>query len=311
MATSRRTGTNENVSTYGAVGQGRDYTTLTAWETSTDIDLVSATQSEVLECYDDASTFDDRVSIGGATTDSSYFRIIRPAGTIGTGSWEGHDGTPNNGVHFLNTAGSLGSFILGSGTGTDDYSSIQDLIVQMTNPDSANTISVWAREPNNSLVGIIMVDVTSANNTARGLRVSDGSVAVNCIVIRTDGWGFNCDGGSSLFLNCTAIDNGGRGWEVDGGTPISINCLGEGSGIEDFDTGFDTVNGGYNASGDGTAGDAGSTGSRINQTFTFVNTGIDDYHLSPSDAGAKTFGTDLSASGSFQFDDDIDGDLRS
>jgi hypothetical protein len=66
--------------------------------------------------------------------------------------------------------------------------------------------------------------------------------------------------------------------------------------------------GNNNASSDGTAT---GTGSRINQTFTFVASGSDDYHLAGSDAGALDFGADLSADGVFAFDDDIDFDTRS
>ena len=67
MASSRLTATNENISTYGAGGFGRDYTSLGTWESATDIDLVTAAQSEVLECYDDAASFDDRLTFAGAT----------------------------------------------------------------------------------------------------------------------------------------------------------------------------------------------------------------------------------------------------
>jgi len=300
MATSRRTGTNEQISTYGAGGFGRDYTVLATWETATDNNLVSLAESEVLECYDDAASFNDRVNVGGATTDASYFRIIRPAGTIGTGSWEGHDGTPNNGVKFHNQAGSTSSFDFGG----EGYSGIQDLIIEMTNPDSANTIALQLDGGNNLAVGIIMVDVTSASADARGMRVDAGGIAVNCIAIRTDDWNFESTNG--IFYNCNSIDAGGEGFDNAGGTVVVKNCLADGN-TPDFSTGTWTGST-NNASSDATAP---GTSPRINQTFTFKNAGNDDYHLAGSDGGALGFGADLSADGVFAFDDDIDGNLRS
>jgi len=302
MATSRRKGTNENVSTFGAGGFGRDYTTLSAWELFSDYNLVAATTSEVLECYDDAATFDDRVTFNGADTNTSYFRIIRPAGTIGTGSWEGHDGTPNNGVHFHNTAGSISSFNLG-----EAYASIQDLIIQATNPDSDNTISIQTPGGNSLLVGIIGVDNTSANGAERGMRVESGGIAVNCLMIRTDDWNFNNDTGTGYFYNCTSIDAGVQGFDYDGGTIVAKNCLSDGSGTIDFKAGT------WTGSTNNASGDASAVGAspRINQTFTFVNAGGDNYHLTGADAGARTYGADLSADSFFPFDDDIDGTTRS
>ena len=301
MATSRRTATNENISTYGAGGSGRDYTALTTWELATDIDLVTATQSEVLECYDDAAEFNDRSNFGGATTNSSYFRIIRPAGTIGTGGWQGNDGTPNNGVKFHNQAASNGWNI------SEDYFSIQDIIYQMTNPNTGNTIGISMLNTGNLLVGVIGVDITSADGTARGIRLRDGGLAVNCININCDNFGFQYDTGNCIFYNCTSVNNGGDGFNDGGAISATCkNCLADGNS-QDFDAGGSYTLTNNNASGDATAP---GTSPRINQTFTFVAAGSNDYHLTSSDTGAHTFGADLSADGVFAFDDDIDGDIR-
>ena len=300
MATSRRTGVNEQISTYGAGGFGRDYTSLQTWEAATDNDLVTATESEVLECYDDAAEFDDTVNIGGADTNASYHRIIRPAGTIGTGGWQGHDGTPNNGVHFHNQ--STSGLPL-----NEEYASLQDLIYQHTNPDENNTIGLSCGDPNCLLVGLIVIDITSANGTARGVRLENG-VAVNCIVMRTDSFGLEFNDGNCYFYNCNSIDNGGRGFSDGGGTGICKNCLSDGNSNDDFEDGGNFASSNNNASSDDTAP---GTSSRINQTFTFVASGSDNYHLTSGDAGARTYGADLSADGVFAFDDDIDGDTRS
>jgi hypothetical protein len=303
MATSRRTGTNEQISTFGAAGFGRDYTSLSTWESATDNNLVSLAQSEVLECYDDAASFSDTVNFGGATTNSSYFRIIRPAGTIGTGSWQGHDGTPNTGVYFHNVSSNTSSFNLGG----ESYGSLQDLIIEMTNPSSSNTICIQGDGGNNLFVGIITVDITSANGAARGFRINNG-IGVNCLAIRTDDWNFENSSGNSYFYNCTSVGAGNQGFSSDGGTLILKNCLSTNNTGEDFQTGVTYASTNNNASEDATAP---GTSSRTGQTFSFVNAGNDDYHLTPTDAGARTYGADLSADGVFAFDDDIDGNIRS
>ena len=302
MATSRRKATNENISTYGGAGQGRDYTALTTWETATDIDLVAAAQSEALECYDDVAEFNDHVVLGGAQTNSSYFRILRPAGTIGTGNWEGHDGTPNNGLKFHNQ-GTTSCFDI-----AESNSSIQDLIVQYTNPDIGdNKIAIIADGGSNLLVGIIGIDFAGADGLVRGIRLETGGIAVNCININCDSWGFECNAGTCYFYNCNMLNNGSDGYFDGGGTATMKNCLSDGNGNEDFDSGGTYSNSGINASGDATA--PGSS-ARHNQTFTFVNAGNNDYHLASNDAGAMGFGGDLSADGTFAFDDDIDGNVR-
>ena len=68
MATSRRNATNENISTYG--GATRDYSSLATWESDSDVDLVSASQSEVLEGYADSATFNDTIILAGAVSPS-------------------------------------------------------------------------------------------------------------------------------------------------------------------------------------------------------------------------------------------------
>lgn len=55
---------------------------------------------------------------------------------------------------------------------------------------------------------------------------------------------------------------------------------------------------------------SGNTHDRLSQTFTFVNAGAFDFHLDPSDGGAKTFGVDLSADSNLPITDDIDYTTR-
>lgn len=282
MVSARRVGTNENVSTYG--DGTRDYTSLAVWEAATDIDLVTAAQSEALECYDDA-VFDDTVTISGGTTDSNYFRIIRPA--LG----EKHDGTPNTGVRFVQTL-AVNVFTL-----SESFLQIQDIVASRT---TASEIIFALNSNNITVVGCI------SNLGNRGFSSSGtDNEMVDCVAANQNQFGFFVPGGNAIIYNCDAINCTTAGIRVDApGVLIAKNNLSSGNGL-DFEGTFaaGTVT---NASSDTTAS---GTGSRTEQTFTFVDAVNDDYHLASSDEGALNFGTDLSADATFPFDDDIDGDL--
>ncbi len=297
MASARITASNENVQTYG--NGTRDFTDFNTWEAATDIDLVGAAQSEVLECFDDAASFDDNIDAAGATTNASFFRIIRPA------SGQGHDGTPNNGF-FIDSTIADHTFRI-----TEDFFSLQDIIIRHIF-SSSDEFNVTMRGDNSTCIGVICFD--SVNNGAGGashFNVFDGVdvVFVDCIGINPDQHNFrlNPGGGITTYVyNCNAIDAASNGVRAESGTIVAKNVLSTGNGT-DFVTAGGVFTGSVtNASGDATA--PGST-PRINQTFTFVNAASDDYHLAAGDAGAKDFGTDLSADAVFAFDDDIDGDL--
>lgn len=309
MASSRVPATNENISTFGGAGQGRDFTSVQTWEAASDNDLVTATQSEVLECYDDQASFDETLVISGATTNATYFRIIRPAGTRGQSDWQGHDGTPNNGVHFEIT--SLADVLRMQ----EDYCEIWDIIYSI----NINTSSSYELiKFDNGQAGMKCIGVICGPHTNPGggrnrcfefqTDTPDTNYAINCLAIGGlgGGEGFQAGGsGTVICYNCTAVNNDGFGFEQDSGTMTVKNCLADNNTAGDFTGTFTSSN--NNASGDGTAP---GTSSRTNQTFTFKASGSDDYHLDILDAGARDYGADLSADGTYAFDDDIDYRLR-
>ncbi len=317
MASSRRTATNENISTYGGAGQGRDYTSLDTWEAATGNDLVTAEQSEVLECYADESSFDDHFSnTTGATTNASYYRIVRPAGTKGEASWQGHNGTPNTGVKFDSTIDDDVFFIF------EDYTSIEDIIATMHisgSGDKYGFITDISTDGNRFVGCIVDNPVNTASGNANGIAISaDGGrkqYAINCIVIGADDSyliSTSSGGGSEVnyVYNCVSIDASDQGFRFVGGTATAINCLSTGSTTADFDNegdNTDLTGSKNNASGDATAV---GTDPRIDQAFTFVSSGNDDYHLASNDVGAREVGFDLSADGGYAFDDDIDWQTR-
>ena len=297
MATSRQTATNEQISTFGVA---RTYADWPSWESATDNDLVTAAASEVLECYDDAASFDTRVSINGATTDSSYFRIIRPA------SGEGHDGTSNNGITIIDTDTSNQSVDV-----TEDYFQIQDIILEKQANSGGGIYGVLLNGPDNcQIVGMIFVDgVNSGAGGCRGvgcLNTGGDTLIINNLIDNWDEKGFLIFNNNVYLYNNTCVDSGGNGFETATGSRLRNNLCDNSTG-SDF-TGGTSSPTQYNASSDATA--PGSN-SRTNQTFTFENAAGNDYHLDITDSGAKDFGEDLSAVSPGGFDDDIDFETRS
>lgn len=305
MVSARLVGTNENISTYG--DGTRDYTSLATWESDTDYDLVTAEVSEVLECYADSVSFTDSIDISGATTNDSYFRLIRPA--LG----QGHNGTPNTGVKFASSSGTVTILITG-----ENNVSIQDIVASINvNSVAATATFASVSSTNTRFVGCISADSVNVGVGAFfgfGFVSGTDSLCVDCLSLNTNGvtagHGFSADFGGvstgTLFYNCTSVGNSGDGFNSDTGLNHSaINCL----AYDNTGDGFSGTLSGValtNASDDATAS---GTGSRTNQTFRFIDEDNDDYHLDPQDAGARFKGTDLSSDLSFPFEDDIDGDI--
>lgn len=294
MASARRVGTNENIQTYG--DGTRDYTSLATWESATDNDLVTATTSEVLECYADSPSFADDVNLFGATTNASFFRIIRPA--VG----EGHDGTPNSGVVFTTTTAN--SIISCS----EDHDLAQDLVLRSTTNQVGGTNCVGINSGVNDveIVGCLLKATNSGTGSGRGFTSFGAATnyVIDCVAYKCDNSGFFVATPSTVvFYNCTAVDCG-TGFNRQSGTATAKNCLASGNTTADFSGTFAAASI-ANASSDGTAPGASPA---LNRTFVFADPDNDDYHLLHTDRGAFQRGVDLSADATFAFDDDIDGD---
>lgn len=271
MATARRTATSENVQAFGTA---RTYTSVATWESDTDIDLVTATQSEVLECYDDEIFFDfgSGISLLGATTDASYFRIIRPA------SGHGHDGTANVGVTFSKaTAGSTHAIALNEG-----YSQLQDLILRDVywNDTSTNRYGFALGQLGEGNLGVGLIGVNMLNlgsGTGSGYRAIGqdlGKKVVDSQAINCESLGFAVRGKGTgttpaVVYNCTGVGSN-YNFYATADSPIAKNCLGDGGVTADFALTWGTSN--NNASSDATAV---GTDSRTSQTFTFDQTLVD------------------------------------
>lgn len=296
MATSRIKGTNEIIKTYGGAGLGRDYTALSTWEADTDTDHVTDAETDVLECYDDAANFNDAADLSGSTNNSTYFRIIRPA------FGEGHDGTTAIGVYFLRTSVGNGRIFLI----TETNSSIQDLLLTISS-NSASTFSCGETATganDSSFIACIVYDgVNSGSGGVRGVQhKGSNAILALCMIHNNDDHGIEGKDNTVYAYNCVSTDNAKRGYNHSSGTFVTKNCIGDGNTTEDWDTAGTWTGSTTNASGDTSAQ---GTSARTSQTFTFKDSANDDFRLKNTDAGARDFGTDLSADATFAFDDDI------
>ncbi|MFZ2991628.1 MAG: hypothetical protein WA087_02090, partial [Candidatus Saccharimonadales bacterium] len=302
MPSSRRLPISYNEHTYDSAG-GRDYTSLVTWESDHDVNCVTNAKGEVLTCY--SGIHNDSVAISGATTNTSYFRVIRAA--------TGQRGTPTSGVRFENlnvTAHSPGIYL------AEDFSSAYDLASRATSTlgDGIHCCGFMCHQTTgNRIVGCTAYNINSSGTNGYGfgfyMNWSAGKISyiVNCVAVSVTGTsnvscGFFANvsevGTSTANLyNCTAVSckNGLYAYTIAGGNVIVVNaknCI--------FQSNTTNVN-------------SSGLGTEIINPITNVTSGVtfdtDGYHLKQGVIGsAVAQGTNLSADPNFAFDDDIDGE---
>lgn len=296
MTSSRRTGTNEIVKTFGTSGAGRDYADPLTWETDFQGDQVTLARSPVLEGYADATEYNNRCHIAGSTCNATYFMDFRAA------SGHEHKGDINSGVYLHNQTSSPGAAL----RHFDNYCSYQDLMVSedVTNANPRYVIEISTGGNNSDCVGIfVRFSINAGTGDGRGGYAGSTGTIRNCLFQDADDDGWLCLGGTITIENCNSHNNGGTGFS-GGSTNYTIkNSIATGNGGVEFGSTWNS-NSDYNVSSDSSA--PGSN-SKTNQTPTFVDSTNDDWHLASTDTVAKDAGTDLSAS----FDDDVDLETRS
>jgi hypothetical protein len=290
MASSRKLPLSYTTSTYGDAT--RDYTSLAAWESDTDTNLVTATNGEVLDVYDDSSPYSDLVTLAGAVTSSDYFRVIRAvSGQEPKGLW-------TQGPCFTGDPGITSGLIYFN----ENYSAVYDLRLEVDGSSIGYRYGVTSQGGYNVAVGIVSKNINPGSING-GIfwyqnKISGPCYAINCISFdfsAANGGGFVAwgSGVNCFFYNCTAV-NCGYNFYRDGGTPIAKNCISDSPVTSDY---FGTWT--QTTCLDDTDG------------VVFNDAANDDYHLGSSDTAAKDNGTDLSADSDYAFDDDIDLTTRS
>ena len=305
MASSRILPLSYNEKTYGTALAGRDYTSLSIWESDTDNNLVTATKGEVLTCYDDSTSYADKVVFNGATTSSSYFRVVRAA--------SGKRGTSTSGVRFTYSSGVEDVYMFAV---QEDYSSIYDIALTASCTLVNGRAYGFLLKKNNITSGCTAYNLTATNGAyahAFGFYAYTVENAtnyfINCYATGCSGSAAHSSGFylpsfssgvtmTNYLYNCTAVSNkNGVGYYADPAGSVTIvnakNVISQGN----------TSNAFYDVGGGGTR--------TLNQTTnatTLVQFKSNGYDLRDDYAGnARNKGTNLSADGTFPFDDDING----
>ena len=293
MASSRRTGTSEGISTYDSAG-GKSYTAVSTWWTAHSADMASNI-SPVLEIYN--GPHDDYIQLSGGAPTASYFPIVRPA------AGHGHDGTRNVGALFASTTDT--TLLLGIA-----YSSFQDLLVSPS-LNSVNTRRIIdLGGANADAVGMIIYNPTNAGGGS--FRPFYSAVAgevkwINCraedvsVVSTAQFWCASASGTAHKFYNCSIVDGSGIGFfTTTSSQAIAVNCLADGMAGVGFSGTFATGTK-NNAS---SKADAPGTNSQNSVSVTYASPSGNDYHIANIDTAVYGLGFDQSA----EYDDDADND---
>jgi hypothetical protein len=280
-------------------GGGGDYSSLSLWEPDTDNDLVTAAAGELAECYAGSDAISASLTISGATTNSTYYREVRAAsGAEAKMPWGSTSDT-----YVLSTSTAMASLL----TVDEDYARVVSIQVDHLST-STNQTALRLNVVSGPKYAVGCYARSAGTGTTSAAFYATGSTGtvyfINCVataslmgirIVRT-----------ALAYNCTVVGCA-TGITREGGTATAKNCLVSDASTACFSGTFGASSV-TNASSDATAP---GTGSRTSQTFTFVNAAGGDYHLASGDAGAKNFGTDLSADASYAFSTDFDGQTRS
>ena len=267
---------------------GGDYTSLSAWESAQQQDLVTAGDIAVAECYDDwAGGLSDDFTIAGWTTDSSNYVIVRCA------AGEEHDGTPANG--FWISGWGFGACLIVQ----QQYTQLQDLHV-INNRSTADAIDLSG--DNAKAIRCI----AKGGDDGIGLD-NNGTRAIACLAYDCGGEGF----GFNRFVtghayNCTSVDNDIGFNNGSGGSNNALkNCVAYNNTTNNYSTGSWA-----SASVDNAASDAATNTPPGTSPLTtnivsgdFLDSANDDWHID-TDSNLYEEGTDLS--GDFTYDIDND-----
>ena len=309
MASSRRTGSNINTSTFG--DGTRQYTALTTYESVVDVDTTASgtATTEQLHMYDDLSPYNQTCVWNGGLHDATYPVDVRCA--------PGHENrwTKDSGVRFEVSGLANHAFFYYTGYiylhdcglkhTPDGTSTYYPILTPSTNThnlftnlhiydsDSAGTGAIGAglflyTGTDHGVVNTLIQNLSPGVSKGIYVSATGGHYAYNCVADSTfDGFYALSAGGELNVKNCIALNSGRSNYLVQSGavfTTDSSHCLGDGG---DYPT-----SGGHHI---------------VNQTPLFVGT---DYQLSTSDVLARHRGLNLANDPVFDFDDDVGGVTR-
>jgi len=258
----------------------RTWSTLAAWEDRTDVNCVTGATGYVLTCYPDSASYDQYIALAGATTDTSYFRVIRAA--AGHERQASFTGSSGNYTFYVNEANS----------------GVYDLSISSTATGSTYLAGIQIALSGCRVVGCDVGPFTNATTINTGIyNSSTVAYLVNNYI----------HGVSTTVSTSSAITSQGAGkviYAYNNTIDTALTgLLGRTSGV---------INGTNNIVRNVTT----TTSGTVNSTTSLLTTGAGNVtfgavpYLSAVDTAAKDQGTDLSADGVFPFNDAYDGNAR-
>jgi hypothetical protein len=255
---------------------GGDYTSLSAWETAKQADLVAADQIQQAECYNFALS--DNILIDGWTTSATqYIRIYTPTA-------ERHNGTQRevSGSGFrISTGGGSAPIAI-----NENYVRIEGLEIENTSTTVTGAISIDGTALTDGANNIWVTECIIVNNSTNTSQscVSFGVVRAdilfrnNIVIVRGGSRGMHCpaSSGSIEVTNCTIYNTAGSaslGILYQTGANIRNTFVGN-FGTECFFHEAGSPIGEYNASTDASADEPFTTGALTNVTATACFTNL-------------------------------------
>lgn len=220
------------------VATGRDYSSISSWESAQQGNLVSLQEIHKGECYADSSYFDESVTISGSTTSSDYYMYL----TVAEGNR--HDGTKSGGGVVIDRQGGAYSYGVYA---PDSYTFLEYLrVTGLNGGNSVVCIGIMdgGGEGHSGVVikDCIVHDISTNCNTSTGfwgiVSTCNNAKIINCQVFnmsRTSAessWtvGLGCTISTSKTINCSAFnitDTNGSAVGIHGGrgNGAVINCI--------------------------------------------------------------------------------------
>jgi len=293
-----------NGSTNATAGDDRAYASLAEWEAAEQSDLVAASMVHTVHCEGSAADTGYTLISGWTTDAGDYIHIVVDQDVRHDGKWDASayrmevvgnyniyalEGAVHvEGVQFLMSATSYALYLRAIADVADyevdscifDGNGVSTAAIYAYTGAAGSSVKIW-----NSL----FYDMEEA------VTIDDADIDAyiqNVTVVTTTGAGRglrNANSNSISAFNCLLdCTDAFYGTWVDNDAVNDYNFISE-DNVGEVAIGS---NGGYNVS------------------FTYEDSGSDDYHLASGDTGALDQGTDLSA-GDIGFSDDIDADTRS
>lgn len=289
---------------------GGDYTSLAAWESDMQANIVTADQYHIAECYTLAGA-DSACQIGGWTTDATrYIKVYTPLAERHDGKWNaskyrissssnvltcGERDIKIDGLQLENTSSSTSDrslLLTNPGSGSVALYEYSNNVLRCQNATSGERQGIMFTSSGNagSVANIwnnVIYDGTTGNSASAGINhTTDGDVTVNAY--------------NNTILN---FYHG-----IDASEPFkTINNIAQDCTDGFAHTGAWEGGSDYNLS--DIAADAPG-GNSVEATLDFVNKGADDFHLAAGDSEAINAGIGPGSDAAVSVTD-IDGDTRS